>query len=413
MSDSKKNEIRGRNMSDSKKTGLRLILTTLAILSVMAIPAAAQYLIYDLGPDVTVVTQDIRADNTNAVHLVWTNKGVLYYGRIVNNAVTGKVQVATGVSTRFWRPYVSVRPDGKSVNVAWCQGGGNGNKLMHSWRDSTGRWRTQTVYQASSTKQLSMPACAVDGAGQVHVLFGVFNNVKNDMWFTIYYKKRAAGGAWGALQAFAPKFPEHTFPMMFTDSTGRVHATWCIVGKMGADKNDAYYCTAPSGGKLSYASKVKIPKGPELTLNGFGEIYVDRNGVVHRSIGGWSGPLQKMCIDHSKKLPGGSFSVPTRASIDFLDLGHCDPVPAVVAAEDGTAVVAWGQVGTDGSNEVKASFYDPVRRTWTLNTVDPAAGIPEQEGAYRVAMTRTDTDLYGVWRASTGHLMLFVMPVIQ
>ena len=400
-------------MSDAKKTGLRLILTTLAILSVMAIPAAAQYLIYDLGPDVTVVTQDIRADNTNAVHLVWTNRGVLYYGRIVNNAVTGKVQVATGVSTRFWRPYVSVRPDGKSVNVAWCQGGGNGNKLMHSWRDSTGRWRTQTVYQASSTKQLSMPACAVDGAGQVHVLFGVFNNVKNDMWFTIYYKKRAAGGAWGALQAFAPKFPEHTFPMMFTDSTGRVHATWCIVGKMGADKNDAYYCTAPSGGKLSYASKVKIPKGPELTLNGFGEIYVDRNGVVHRSIGGWSGPLQKMCIDHSKKLPGGSFSVPTRASIDFLDLGHCDPVPAVVAAEDGTAVVAWGQVGTDGSNEVKASFYDPVRRTWTLNTVDPAAGIPEQEGAYRVAMTRTDTDLYGVWRASTGHLMLFVMPVIQ
>ena len=400
-------------MSDSKKTGLRLILTTLAILSVMAIPAAAQYLIYDLGPDVTVVTQDIRADNTNAVHLVWTNRGVLYYGRIVNNAMTGKVQVATGVSTRFWRPYVSVRPDGKSVNVAWCQGGGNGNKLMHSWRDSTGRWRTQTVYQASSTKQLSMPACAVDGAGQVHVLFGVFNNVKNDMWFTIYYKKRAAGGAWGALQAFAPKFPEHTFPMMFTDSTGRVHATWCIVGKMGADKNDAYYCTAPSGGKLSYASKVKIPKGPELTLNGFGEIYVDRNGVVHRSIGGWSGPLQKMCIDHSKKLPGGSFSVPTRASIDFLDLGHCDPVPAVVAAEDGTAVVAWGQVGTDGSNEVKASFYDPVRRTWTLNTVDPAAGIPEQEGAYRVAMTRTDTDLYGVWRASTGHLMLFVMPVIQ
>ena len=60
MSDAKKNENRGRNMSDAKKTGWRLILTTLAILSVMAIPAAAQYLIYDLGPDVTVVTQDIR-----------------------------------------------------------------------------------------------------------------------------------------------------------------------------------------------------------------------------------------------------------------------------------------------------------------------------------------------------------------
>ena len=398
-------------MSDLKKNGWRLILATLAILSVMAIPAAAQYLIYDLGAEVTVATQDIQADNTNTVHLVWTNKGVLYYGRIVNNALTGKVQVATGVSTRFWRPYVSVRPDGKSVHVAWCQGGGNGNKLMHSWRDSTGRWRTQTVYQASSTRQLSMPACAVDGAGQVHVLFGVFNNVKSDMWFTIFYKKRSAGGTWGVLKSFAPKLPEHTFPMMFTDSTGRVHATWCIVGRMGTDRNDAYYCTAPSGGTLNFSSKVKIPKGPGSTLNGFGEIYVDRNGVVHRSIGGWSGSLQKMCIDHSKKLPGGSFSVPTRASIDFLDLAACDPVPAVVAGEDGTAVVAWGQVRTDGSNEVKASFYDPIRETWNLTTVDPAAGIPAKEGAYRVAMTRTDTDLYGVWRANNGQLMLFVMPI--
>jgi len=256
-----------------------------------------------------------------------------------------------------------------------------------------------------------MPACAVDGAGQVHVLFGVFNNVKSDMWFTIFYKKRSAGGTWGVLKSFAPKLPEHTFPMMFTDSTGRVHATWCIVGRMGTDRNDAYYCTAPSGGTLNFSSKVKIPKGPGSTLNGFGEIYVDRNGVVHRSIGGWSGSLQKMCIDHSKKLPGGSFSMPTRASIDFLDLAACDPVPAVVAGEDGTAVVAWGQVRTDGSNEVKASFYDPIRETWNLTTVDPAAGIPAKEGAYRVAMTRTDTDLYGVWRANNGQLMLFVMPI--
>jgi hypothetical protein len=364
---------------------------------------------YDLGFNVT--TQDIQADNKGTVHLVWTDRGVLYYGKIVNNALTGKVQIATKVSTRFWRPYLSVRPDGKTVHTVWCQGGGCGNKLMHSWRDSTGRWRTQTVYTASSTRQISMPACAVDGAGQVHVLFGVFNNVKTNMWFTLFYKKRAAGGTWGTLQSFAPKLPEHTFPT-FTDSTGRVHATWCIVGRLGDSRNDAYYCTAPSGGKLSYSSKVKIPKGPGLSLNGFGEIYVDRNGVVHRSIGGWSGTLEKMCIDHTKKLPGGSFSVPTRASLDFLNLGACDPVPAVVAAEDGSAIVAWGQVKKDGSNEVMASFYDPDTKTWSLTTVDPAAGIPASEGAYRVAMTRTETDLYGVWRASTGHLHLFVIPIV-
>src|SRR4030042_5881079 len=110
-------------MIDLKKIGSRSILTTLAIFSVIAVPAAAQFQIYDLGPQVIVTTQDIQADNTNAVHLVWTNGGVLYYGRIVNNSMTGKVQVATGISTLFWRPSVSVRPDGRAVHLAWCQGG--------------------------------------------------------------------------------------------------------------------------------------------------------------------------------------------------------------------------------------------------------------------------------------------------
>ena len=384
------------------------ILTVLAVLFAFAVPASAQYNIYDLGK--TITTQDIRADSQGNVHLIWTNGGLLYYGRIVNNAVTGQKQLASKVSTRFWRPLLSVRPNGSTVHITWCQGGGFGNKLMHTWRTSAGVWKTQTVYTAPSTKQISMPACAVDGNGQVHVLFGVYNT--SPSWFTLFYKKRSAAGTWGALVAFAPKTPEHTFPALTTDSTGRVHATWCVVGLLNGSRNDAYYCTAPSGGALKYASRVRIPKGPGTTLNGFGELYVDSNGVVHRSIGGWSGSLEKMCIDHTKKLPGGSFSTPTRASLDFLDLGACDPVPAVVAGEDGSAVVAWGHVKKDGSNEVLASLYNPDTKKWNLTTVDPDAGIPAREGAYRVALTRTDTELYGVWRAATGHLNLFVMPIV-
>jgi hypothetical protein len=394
-------------MTDFKKIRWLSIVAALAVLFVFAAPASAQYQIYDLGINIT--TQDIRADSTGTVHLIWTNGGNLYYGKIVNNAVTGQKQLATKVSTRFWRPLISVRPDGSTVHVTWCQGGGFGNKVMHTWRSSAGTWKTQTAYTAPSTKQISMPACAVDGNGQVHLLFGVYNT--SPSWFTLFYKKRSAAGKWGALVAFAPKTPEHTFPMLTTDSTGRVHATWCVAGNLNGSRNDAYYCTAASGGTLKYSTKVKIPKGPGITLNGFGELYVDANGVVHRSIGGWSGSLQKMCIDHSKKPSGGTFSVPTRASIDFLDLGACDPVPAVVAGEDGSAVVAWGHVKKDGSNEVMASFYDPSTKEWNLTTVDPTAGIPPREGAYRVAMTRTDRELYGVWRASTGHLNLFVMPI--
>jgi PKD repeat protein len=177
------------------------------------------------------------------------------------------------------------------------------------------------------------------------------------------------------------------------------------------DANDAYYCTASSGEALRFASKVKLPKSSDLNVNGYGDVYVDRNGVVHRSIGGWSSKQQKMCIDHSRKTPDGYFSTPTRPSIGFLSLANCDPVPAVVAGEDGTVIVAWGQVGTDGSNQVKASFYDPAEEKWSLRTIDPAAGVPLKENAYRVALTRTDSEVLGAWRAANGHLMLFVQPL--
>jgi hypothetical protein len=190
-----------------------------------------------------------------------------------------------------------------------------------------------------------------------------------------------------------------------------VHATWDISGRVGEDAYDAYYCTAPSGGKLAYESKIRLPKAEDTDVNGYGDVYVDRYGVVHRSIGGWSNAEQKMCIDHTRKPVGGVFLTPTRPSLGFLNIAEGDPVPAVVAREDGKTVVAWGQIGYGGTNIVQASFYDPVGNAWSLNTVDQAAGIPDVPNAYRVAMTRTDTHVFGAWRGGNEHLMLLVMPI--
>jgi hypothetical protein len=380
----------------------------LAIIAFAAVPAAAQYAIYDLGLGVS--TQDIQADNTNAVHLVWTNAGVLYYGRIVNNAITGKVKIGRGINTIYWRPYVSVRPDGSSVHVAWTTGG-HGNMLMHSWKDSGG-WHTEAVLAAPSTQWFCQPTCAADMNGLVHVMFVILNDVNTNNWSTIFYMRKLATGQWEPKQMFTPRLPEYKHPMLFADSKGGVHATWDVIGRAGKDSFDAYYCYAPSGGKLSYSTMVKIPKKSGNNVSGYGDLYVDHNGVVHRSIGGYSNSVHRMCIDHAKKPVRGTFSVPTRPSIGFLnELGECDPVPAVVAGEDGSAVVAWGEISASGANRVKASFYDPALRTWSIYVVDPAAGVPAKPNAYRVAMTRTSTHLYGVWRGADGHIHLFTLPL--
>ncbi len=262
----------------------RLFAAVAALAFLIAVPAAAQYDIYDLGAP--VATQDIQADSTGTVHLVWSMAGFLYYGRIVNNAIVGKVEIGQGFNPIFWRPYLSVRPDGGSIHVAWTTTGGHGNELRHSWKDSGG-WHSETVQTVPETQWLSQPACAVDSSGLVHMMYVIWNDTSNQ-WSTIFYQRKLTSGAWEAKQMFTPQSPEYKHPMLFTDSTGRIHATWDIAGRSGADSFDAYYCTAPSGGKLNYADAIKIPKRSDNNVSGYGDLYVDRHGVVHRSIGGYS-----------------------------------------------------------------------------------------------------------------------------
>ncbi|MFZ2055620.1 MAG: PKD domain-containing protein [Candidatus Aminicenantales bacterium] len=391
----------GRTGKSSNRAAL--ISGLVIILLLGAVRAAAQYDIYDLG--YTVRTHDIQADNANNVHIVWTDRAVLYYGKIVNNAISGRVEVASGIETSMWRPYVSVQPDGGSVHVAWTTAG-FGNMLMHSWK-TTGGWTTEHVLTVPGTQKLSQATCAIDSSGILHVMFVIWNNVSTNDWATVFYMRKLASGKWESEQQFIPYDIEYKHPFLIVDSGGRVHATWTLQGRFGTDVYEAYYCTAPSGGKLSYTDMVKLPKKADCDVNGYGELYVDHNGVVHRSIGGWSNAKQKMCLDHTKKPVGGSFETPTRASIGFLNV-WTDPIPVVVANEDGVVIVAWVEIGSNGSNTVKASFYDPGERTWSLYTVDPAAGIPTVHYGYRVALTRTDKQLYGVWRGSNGHIKLLV-----
>lgn len=384
----------------------RWLAAIAGLILAFSVPLAAQYKIYDLGENVT--THDIRTDNSGGVHVVWTLGGHLYYGRIVNHAITGKVEVASGLATMFWRPYLSVRPDGSSVHVLWNNNNTLGQTLSHSWRDSSG-WHTQTVQTFPASQWVSQATCAVDGTGMVHAMFAVWNKTAGTN--ALYYKRRLASGQWEATQAFTSGVPEHKFPVIINDSQGRIYATWCIVGTLGGYAWDAMCTSAASGGTLMGGTIYRAPKGPNVSFNSYGDMYVDDNGVWHRAMAGWSNALQKMCIDHSKKIPGGVFQASTRASLDFLNLIGGDPVPVVIADENGGVVVAWAEYGPGAVKAVKASTYNPATKRWTIYTIDPAAGFSTAPNAYRVAMTRSATYVYGVWKGGNGHMMLFVVPI--
>jgi hypothetical protein len=277
-----------------------LFAAAAVLIFAIAVPAGAQYNIYDLGEDVT--THDIRTDNNGTVHVVWTLGGILYYGRIVNHAITGKVEVTRGLTTTFWRPYLSVRPDGSSAHVLWTNAAGL--ILNHSWRDSSG-WRTETVQTVPTNQWMSQATCAVDGTGMVHALFATWN--KSTGTNALYYKRRLASGQWEATQAFTAGVPEHKFPVIINDSQGRIYATWCIVGTLGGYAWDAMCTSAASGGTLMGGTIYRAPKGLNVSFNSYGDMYVDDNGVWHRAMGGWSNALQKMSIDQFEEAPGREF----------------------------------------------------------------------------------------------------------
>jgi hypothetical protein len=192
---------------------------------------------------------------------------------------------------------------------------------------------------------------------------------------------------------------EYRDPSMFVDSYGGLHVSW----RAPVISPSCFYRTAPAGSLLESARTYTIPYAKGISHNAFGDLHVDENGRVHRAIATWSS-RQKVTIDYSYRDVGKYFTSPTRPSIGELAGGGYH----------------WAAVTSDHLGRVYVSYLDEVsnksvlylsvldRGVWTKFTVDPATQNG-YNGFIKPTLDSTLTNVYGVYRSSSGKLILGVL----
>lgn len=262
---------------------------------------------------------------------------------------------------------------------------------------------TSPVNVSNTPGQSRLPAIAVGGSGELHVLWWQEPGASRDPKI-INHASMQPGQAWSApVEVSNYSFLEgsvHATPVV--DSTGTVHATWYSDDPTCCD---IYYSSQPPGG--AWALPVDISNdaaissqiarslsiGPDDTLHAVWDDHSTRVLHAERPLGGtWSTPetvfdsggnstVHNAVIDvdpggalhvawaggttwYTNKLPGGSWASPVDISGSTLTANE---KPSLAADSDGAVSVAWQGIA-DSSRDIFVATKPPLG-TW---------GMPEQ-----------------------------------
>ncbi len=343
---------------------------------------------------------DIGRDAAGGIYLLWKD-GPLQFSRVDAGQVVDVQTLpdSTQINTRYTRPRLAVAPDGSSAHTAWFQGI-PGEELYHAWSEGGGPWsREQAWNNGGDEHYLAVPAAGVDLTGTVHLIAQRWwyepDGVTQDE-STVMALGKPAGGPWSAhtdIHSEAGKNWRDT--SVFTDRDGGIHATWKSHSRPGK------YRHAPSGSDLTAGDTLDIPVPGGETTTSFGDTFVTDDGTVHHAFFAYPG----CTLWHAVRQPGaGAFDDPEPiAAADNDELtGYENPWPGIAVDSEGRVYVAWAENRGQGS----VPFVNLAQRSggvWTVEELDTAAAIDAQG---KPAITAVGKDVFVVWRAGSGELML-------
>jgi hypothetical protein len=355
---------------------------------------------------------DLLADGNGNLHILWSEGGYFYYGRVVYNAasheyrVTGKeftnvIAAKDDVSRQFTQPRVAVRRDGQTVHFVW------GYTLKHAWRNPQGLWSKETMRTISGVQKCRAPSVVVEDNETVHVLYGYYNRSNGYDPTHLIYQRKPAGGSWSGYMEFDVagynQGAEWRNPVLTLDAQGGIHATWSNqIYWTTADGGAARYRYAPAGGRLEAATTVIIPRANGVVMDGVGNIFVDPFGKVHRTI-----CSSLSSIDYTSKPSGagGAWVMPSRPSIGFLRTPE-DSWAGLTTDSCGRVLVAFADGATMGDYpNLFLSVLD--QGVWTKYTISTSAGLT----FYRQpSLVSAGGKLFLMWRENSGQMYLATTP---
>ena len=285
----------------------------------------------DWGPDTRVTNTrfasmfpEIATDADGNVHMVWlqnvnvgggrTELKVCYKKKTVGGNWSRDVQL-TDTPGNSGHPTIAVDGAG-NVHVVWSdEYGGTGlwRGIYYMEKSTNGSWNPAILL--GSGDQAFSSNVATDPAGNVHFVWGT---TPDGCHVRLYYKQKDAGGDWGAdTRLDDPVGYAFGGVRVATDMAGNVHAVWQDSRYSASYSEQIYYKKKSAGAGWGTSTPLTYDSSNRFWCHG---LTTDAAGNVHVAYGGIPGlyyrerPVQPpillvhgICSDESIWGPDGNF----------------------------------------------------------------------------------------------------------
>ncbi len=241
------------------------------------------------------------------------------------------------------------------------------------------------------------PSIAVDGAGNVYVVWADDRTGSGSSDRQIYFATRSAGGVWGPNERLNDVLDEYdrSHPAIAVDPAGNAHAIW-IDGRDGFGLN-VYGAMRLAGG--AWGANDPVSDGPDSYASAT-DIAVDAQGNAYAS---WLNFGQEEAINGDYRPAGGNWGADVQ--VHSTTMGYLFE-SAINVNEAGNAFAVWAE-----ERDANANIYLAHRNqngTWgtdILLTEDPSgSSIPQGDpavaidsaGRAHVAWTDESTEVFDI-----------------
>ncbi len=338
----------------------------------------------------------IAVDSSGNVHVVWfdntnyTSAGTdfdIFYK--VWNATTSTWKTTTVVSTEStgsaYGPKIVADGFG-NVHVVWYDDanyGGSGTDydiFYKFWNATTNLWNgTITATDVVSTESLNnsiLPSLAVDGSGNVHVVWHDQTNytgVGTD--YDIFYKFwNATSSTWSTTSVVSTESTlDSSQPSIAVDLLGNIHVVWndfTDYGGAGAGENDIFYkfWNASTGIWNGTINATDVVSTESTSLSYEPSIAVDGSGSVHVAWYDWSpydgaGPYFDIFYKFWDPISGNWNGYVNATDVISTESTNHSYSPSIAVDGSGKVHVAWDEYsdygGSGVGNDIFYKYFQP------------------------------------------------------
>jgi len=349
---------------------------------------------------------DIATDKSNTLHLVWSDRGSLHYGQIVNDKVINKEDIPNSgdFQSAFIRPRLSVRPDGASIHLSWMSPK-PGTSLVHVWKDSSG-WHKETVWMSRGSKDfVSVPFAVEDLTGKMHILAQLWHLEAGGKLFSkIKYWYKAPGKAYNMGYTLIEQDKKWRDTAMFVDYNGGVHGVF----KSGSDPGKYVFCE--SGGKFDENKMEDIPIPSGETCVSFGDLFVDKAGNVHHAH--MSYRSENIYYNVRNKETNKWNKVPLKVSETGVETcvhkNYDNPWPGIALDPDGTAYITWADMPCPDKEANRITLA--VVKNGAVSKREVLTTDAQIDEDSKPAICGNDNGIYLIWRHwEKGEMMMYTV----